>query len=58
MSDLPQQKPTQKLIVALAAYAVLMALCCVFVTGKILLAVLIVFVGLAAKTVIAWKAGW
>jgi hypothetical protein len=48
----------KRLIGALVAYGVLLGLACVLLTGKILLAVIIVFAGLIAKTLIAWKAGW
>ena len=47
-----------KLIVALVAYAVLTGLSIVFLNGVFLKAILILFAGLAAKTLIAWKAGW
>jgi hypothetical protein len=48
----------KRLAGALAAYGVLIALACVLLNGKILLAVVALFVGLVAKTLIAWKAGW
>ena len=48
----------KRLVVALAVYAVLIALSFVFLTGLFLKAVLILLAGLTAKTLIAWKAGW
>jgi hypothetical protein len=48
----------KRLIGALAAYGILIGLACFLLSGKILLAVVILFVGLTAKTLIAWKAGW
>jgi hypothetical protein len=43
----------KRLVGALIAYGVLMALACIFLHGKILGGVLILFVGLLAKTLIA-----
>jgi hypothetical protein len=48
----------RRLIGALIAYGVLIAIACVFLHGKVLGGVLILFVGLIAKTLIALKAGW
>jgi hypothetical protein len=48
----------KRLIVALSVYAVLIALSFYFLQGLFLKAVLILFAGLIAKTLIAWKAGW
>lgn len=42
----------------MGAYAVLIALAFVLLHGKLLYAVLIVFGGLIAKTLIAARAGW
>jgi hypothetical protein len=47
----------KRLIGALAAYGVLIALACIFLHGQVLGAVLILFGGLLAKTLIALKAG-
>jgi hypothetical protein len=48
----------KRLIVALSVYAALIALSFVFLHDIFLKAILILLVGLAAKTLIAWKAGW
>jgi hypothetical protein len=48
----------KRLATALAAYAILGAIALVLLRGTILYAVLILFAGLAAKTLIAAKAGW
>jgi hypothetical protein len=48
----------KRLLGALIAYGVLIALAGVLLRGKLLLAVLILFAGLIMKTLIAWKAGW
>jgi len=47
-----------RLLGALASYAILSALAFWLLTGLVLKAVLILFAGLLAKTLIAWKAGW
>ena len=48
----------QRLAAALAAFAILFGLSLVLLHGKFLLAVLILLLGLALRTVIAHKAGW
>jgi hypothetical protein len=48
----------KKLSTALIAYAVLLLLAIVLLDGTFRKAVAILLVGLAARTVIAWKAGW
>ena len=48
----------KRLGAALCAYAVLIALAGYLLRGKLLYAVLILFGGLIAKTLIAAKAGW
>jgi hypothetical protein len=48
----------QRLASALAAFGVLFVLAFVLLHGLILYAVLILLAGLAAKTLIAHKAGW
>jgi hypothetical protein len=48
----------KRLAAAMAAYGVLIALAFYFLHGKALYAVLILFGALAAKTLIAAKAGW
>jgi hypothetical protein len=45
----------KRFISALIAYAVLIALACVLLHGLVLKAVLILFLGLLAKTVVALK---
>ena len=47
-----------RFVTALIAYAVLLGLACIFLHGLVLKAVLILFAGLIAKTLIAWRAGW
>jgi len=54
----PQPSPTKRLLSAMAAYAVLAGLAFLRLHGRVLYAVLILFAGLAAKTVIADRAGW
>ena len=49
---------TTRLIYALSAYAVLALLAAFTLDGLIRSAVWILLVGLTAKTVIAYKAGW
>lgn len=48
----------KRLITAMAAYGVLIAISCFLLTGTIRLAVCALFIALIAKTLIAWKAGW
>ncbi len=48
----------KRLAAAMGAYAVLIALAVYLLHGKLLYAVLILFGGLIAKTLIATKAGW
>lgn len=48
----------KRLVGALSAYAVLIAIALFVLSGKILLAVVGLFFALAIKTVIAAKAGW
>jgi hypothetical protein len=48
----------QRLASALAAFAVLFGLSFVLLHGMFLYTVLILLAGLAAKTLIAYKAGW
>ncbi len=48
----------KRLMAALAAYAVLIAIGVWLLHGKMLYALLIVFGGLIVKTLIAAKAGW
>jgi hypothetical protein len=48
----------KRLAAALGAYAVLVAIAAYLLHGKLLYAVLILFGGLIAKTLIAAKAGW
>lgn len=48
----------KRLLTALAAYAILAGIALLRLHGKVLYAVLILFGGLAAKTLIADKAGW
>ena len=45
----------KRLLSALLAYGVLIALACVLLKGKVLAAVLILFAGLIAKTLISMK---
>jgi hypothetical protein len=47
-----------RLIGAMAAYGVLIAISWFTLTGTIRLAVIALFIALIAKTLIAWKAGW
>ena len=47
-----------RFITALVAYAVLLALAAIFLHGLMLKGVLILFAGLIAKTLIAWRARW
>jgi hypothetical protein len=54
----PRPASKKRLLSAIAAYAVLAGLACVQLHGKVLYGVLILFGGLAAKTVIADRAGW
>jgi hypothetical protein len=54
----PRPPANRRLLSAMAAYAVLAGLAFLQLHGKVLYAVLILFGGLAAKTVIADKAGW
>jgi hypothetical protein len=49
---------TKRLGAAMGAYAVLIAIAVYRLHGKLLYAVLILFGGLIAKTLIAAKAGW
>ena len=53
----PKNTP-QRLVTALVAYAVLIAAASLSLQGLALKFVLILFAGLIARTVIAWKAGW
>jgi hypothetical protein len=48
----------KRLIGALVAYGILIGLACIVLHGQVLYAVLILFAGLLAKTLIAVKAGW
>jgi hypothetical protein len=48
----------KRLAAAMGAYAVLIAIAVYRLHGKLLYAVLILFGGLIAKTLIATKAGW
>jgi hypothetical protein len=48
----------KRLAAAMGAYAVLIAIAVYLLHGKLLYAVLILFGGLIAKTLIAAKAGW
>jgi hypothetical protein len=48
----------KRLAAAMGAYIVLAALAIFILHGLALYAVLILFGGLALKTLIAWKAGW
>ena len=48
----------KRFIGALAIYAILIGLACIVLHGQVLYAVLILFAGLLAKTLIAMKAGW
>jgi hypothetical protein len=48
----------KRLVGALGAYAVLIAVAAYLLHGKLLYAVLILFGGLIAKTLIAVRAGW
>jgi hypothetical protein len=48
----------KRLAAAMGAYAVLIAIAVYLLRGKLLYAVLILFGGLVAKTLIAAKAGW
>jgi hypothetical protein len=48
----------KRLAAAMGAYAVLIAIAVYRLHGKLLYAVLILFGGLIAKTLIAAKAGW
>ena len=47
-----------RILSALVAYGILIALASYLLRGKVLAAVLILFAGLIAKTLIAIKAGW
>ena len=42
----------------MCAYAILIAIAAFVLHGNILKGVLILFAGLMAKTLIAWRAGW
>ncbi len=55
-----EAKPSsnKRLLGAMAAYLVLGGFACLQLHGTVLYAVLILFGGLAAKTIIADKAGW
>jgi hypothetical protein len=48
----------KRLLSALIAYGILIGLACYLLHGTVLYAVLILFAGLIAKTLIAIKAGW
>lgn len=48
----------KRMLSALIAYGILIAIACAVLRGKVLGAVLILFIGLIAKTLIALKAGW
>jgi hypothetical protein len=48
----------KRLLTAMGVYAVLAAIALLTLRGVFLKAVLILFAALAAKTLIAWKAGW
>lgn len=48
----------KRLASAMAAYAILIAIALYLLHGKLLYAVLILFGGLLAKTLIAARAGW
>jgi hypothetical protein len=48
----------KRLASAFGAYAILIAIAMSVLHGTVLYAVLLLFVGLMAKTFIAWKAGW
>jgi hypothetical protein len=48
----------KRLLGALVAYGILIAVACFLLHGKALWAVLILFGGLLAKTLIALKTGW
>jgi hypothetical protein len=48
----------KRLAAALSAYVILGAIAVSLLSGNVLYAVLILFAGLAARTVIAAKAGW
>jgi hypothetical protein len=48
----------KRLSAAMGAYAILIAIAVYVLHGKLLYAVLILFGGLIAKTLIAAKAGW
>lgn len=48
----------KRLLGAVIAYALLIGLACFLLSGKVLYAVLILFAGLIAKTLIALKTGW
>jgi hypothetical protein len=49
---------SKRLSAALGAYAILAAIASLALHGLILKAVLALLAGLAAKTLIAWRAGW
>jgi hypothetical protein len=48
----------KRLATAFGAYGVLIAIAAFVLHGTALYAVLLLFVALMAKTLIAWKAGW
>ena len=58
VEESPKPSTNKRMLTALAAYAVLAGLACYQLQGKVLYGVLILFGGLAAKTVIADRAGW
>jgi hypothetical protein len=48
----------KRISAAMGAYAILAAIAFLVLDGLALKAVLILLAGLAAKTFVAWKAGW
>jgi hypothetical protein len=48
----------KRLAVAMGVYAILAAIASLALHGLILKGVLLLLAGLAAKTLIAWRAGW
>lgn len=48
----------KRLWVPFAAYGILAGLAVLLLSGKLLLAILILLAGLAARTAIAYRAGW
>jgi hypothetical protein len=48
----------KRLAIALGSYAILIAIACLTLDGKILQGAVLLFAALIAKTLIAWKAGW